>query len=256
MSYPNFESKQKHESIINPHGMLKYLEGIGRCPQFQALAGGILCYQKGLIQYVLENHKTTRIDIPGAEMYLLDETNQEVAIASRFGIGAPAAAIVLEHLIASGVPQFLSIGTAGALQKSLDIGDIVVCDRAMRDEGTSHHYLEPSKFSYASAELTEQTKRSLNNLNIPYTVGASWTVDASYRETIAEVKKYQEEGILTVEMEAAALFAVAEYRNVQMGAILTISDTLADLTWNPQFHHSDTQTGLETLYRAAVDALT
>ena len=256
MPYPNFESKQKHESIVNPKGLLKYLERIGGCPQFQALAGGILCYQKGLIQYVLENHKTTRVDIPGAEMYLLDETDQQVAIASRFGIGAPAAAIVLEYLIASGVPRFLSIGTAGALQKDLSIGDVVVCDRAIRDEGTSHHYLEPSKFSYASDQFTERTKRSLDHLQTSYTVGASWTADAPYRETVAEVKRYQEEGILTVEMEAAALFAIAEYRNVQMGSILTISDTLADLTWNPQFHHSDTHAGLENLYRAAVDALT
>ena len=106
-----------------------------------------------------------------------------------------------------------------------------------RDEGTSHHYLEPSVFSYASAELTERAKRSLDKIQTPYTVGTSWTVDAPFRETVAEVRKYQEEGILTVEMEAAALFAVAEYRNVQLGAILTVSDTLADLTWNPQFHH-------------------
>ena len=70
------------------------------------------------------------------------------------------------------------------------------------------------------------------------------------------MKRYQERGILTVEMEAAALFAVAEYRNVQMGAILTISDSLADLTWNPQFLNAKTQDGLETLYRVAVDVLT
>jgi len=103
--------------------------------------------------------------------------------------------------------------------------------------------------------MTAQTTLSLDTLQVPYMAGTSWTVDAPYRETIAEVKSYQEEGILTIEMEAAALFAVAEYRNVEMGALLTISDTLTDLTWNPQFHHDKTPEGLETLYRVAVDVL-
>ena len=256
MPFPNFESKHKHESIVNPQDLLEYLEGIDRHIQFDPPGSVILTYQPGLLEYVLENHDTTVVDFGRTELYLLDETDKKVAIAGNFGIGAPAVAIRLERFIAYGTRRFMSIGIAGALQKSLDIGDIVVCDRAIRDEGTSHHYLAPSTFSYPSAELTERIKRSLDNLNVPHTVGASWTVDAPYRETMAEVKRYQEEGILTVEMEASALFAIAEYRHVQMGSILTISDTLADLTWNPQFHHPDTQDGLETLYRAAVDVLT
>ena len=255
LSFPNFKNKQEHDSIVNPQDFLEYLERVGRRVQFDPPGGVILSYQRGLVQYVLENHETTSVALGGAELYLLDETDQQVAIAGRFGIGAPAAAIILETFIASGIPRFVSIGTAGSLQKSVNIGDIVVCDRAIRDEGTSHHYLEPSVFSYASAELTERAKRSLDKIQTPYTVGTSWTVDAPFRETVAEVTKYQEEGILTVEMEAAALFTVAEYRNVQLAAILTVSDTLADLTWNPQFHHPKTQEGLETLYRVAVDAL-
>ena len=255
LSFPNFKNKQEHDSIVNPQDFLEYLERVGRRVQFDPPGGVILSYQRGLVQYVLENHETTSVGLGGAELYLLDETDQQVAIAGRFGIGAPAAAIILETFIASGILRFVSIGTAGSLQKSVNIGDIVVCDRAIRDEGTSHHYLEPSVFSYASAELTERAKRSLDKIQTPYTVGTSWTVDAPFRETVAEVTKYQEEGILTVEMEAAALFTVAEYRNVQLAAILTVSDTLADLTWNPQFHHPKTQEGLETLYRVAVDVL-
>ena len=256
MSFPNFENKHEHDSIVNPQGFMEYLERIGRYVRLEPPTGVILCYQPRLLRYVLENHKTTIVDFPGTQLYLLDEVGQKVAIAGRFGIGAPSAVQKTEQFIAAGVSRFLSIGVSGALQKHLSIGDVVVCDRAIRDEGTSHHYLEPSEFSYASAELTERAKRSLDKLRTAYTVGASWTVDAVYRETAAEVKRYQEQGILTVEMEAAALFAVAEYRNVKMGAILTISDTLADLTWNPQFLHAKTQDGLETLYRVAVDVLT
>ena len=69
------------------------------------------------------------------------------------------------------------------------------------------------------------------------------------------MRQYQEEGVATVEMEASALFAVARYRNVELGAIFTISDSLAELEWNPKFHLKKTKEGLEILYKAAVDAL-
>ena len=69
------------------------------------------------------------------------------------------------------------------------------------------------------------------------------------------MQHYQAEGVLTVEMEAAALFAVAAYRGVEMGALLTISDSLADQTWDPQFRSVTTREGLETLYRVALEAL-
>ncbi len=257
MPFPNFEGKHQHDSMVSPQEFLAYLKELGLYVDFDPPNALILCYQTGLIQYVLENHKTTAIDLSTRiDLYMLDETDPPVAIAGGFGIGAPATVLRLEQFIAAGVSKFLSIGAAGGLQKHQDIGDIVVCDRAIRDEGTSHHYLEPSKYSYASSELTERAKQSLERLRTPFEVGTTWTVDAPYRETIAEVMRCQTEGVLTVEMEAAALFAVAQYRNVQMGSILTVSDTLGDLTWNPQFVHAKTQAGLETLYRVAVDVLT
>ena len=257
MPFPNFQGKHQHDSIVNPQGFLEYLGRIGLDVQIERPGGVVICYQRSLLEYVLENHETTRVDLRmGAQLYLIDETDRRVAVVGGFGVGAPIAAMILEQLVALGVTRFLTIGTSGALQKQLDIGDIVVCDRAIRDEGTSYHYLAPSEFSCASVELTERARRSLDKLGIAFTVGTSWTIDAPFRETNAEVKRYQDEGVLTVEMEAAALFAVAEYRNVQIGAILTISDTLADLNWNPQFHTSKTQAGLETLYRVAVDVPT
>ena len=75
------------------------------------------------------------------------------------------------------------------------------------------------------------------------------------RETVAEARHYQAEGVATVEMEASALFAVAAFRGVEMGAMFTVSDSLASLKWKPEFHSELTQKGLETIYRAAVHAL-
>ena len=115
------------------------------------------------------------------------------------------------------------------------IGDIVVCDRAIRDEGTSHHYLPPDTYAHASPAATARLVDALQATGTPHSVGTSWTTDAPYRETIAEVQHYQAEGVLAVEMEAAALFAVAAYRGVEMGALLTISDTLGDLSGTRTF---------------------
>ena len=103
--------------------------------------------------------------------------------------------------------------------------------------------------------MTNKIKNSLDKLNQKHFVGTSWTIDAPYRETVAEAKQYQKEGVATVEMEASALFAVAQYRNVELGAIFTISDSLAELEWKPKFHLKKTKTGLEILYKVAVDVL-
>jgi len=131
----------------------------------------------------------------------------------------------------------------------------VVCDRAIRDEGVSHHYLAPAKYSSANLELTQQLEQALGELGLPPRRGTSWTIDAVYRETVAEARRYQAEGVLTVEMEAAALFAVAEYLKVPLAAAFTISDSLADLEWAPHFSSDPTKEGLEKLYLTALQVL-
>ena len=78
---------------------------------------------------------------------------------------------------------------------------------------------------------------AMNRARVPYRAGVSWTIDTPYRETVAEARRYQAEGVLCVEMEAAALFAVAKVRALQVASAFTISDSLADLVWNPlEFH--------------------
>jgi nucleoside phosphorylase len=88
-----------------------------------------------------------------------------------------------------------------------------------------------------------------------FRTGTCWTIDAPYRETVAEVRHYRSDGVLCVEMEAAALFAVAEVRSLDLASGFVISDSLAELVWDPQFHGPEVQAGLVTLYHAAVGAL-
>jgi uridine phosphorylase len=161
----------------------------------------------------------------------------------------------MELLVALGVPEFIGVGTAGGLQKGCQIGDAVVCTEAIRDEGVSHHYLAPAKSARPSPELTDRLKQALARASIPFKEGPTWTIDTPYRETVAEARHYQQDGVQTVEMEAAAVLAVAEYRGVSAAAAFAISDSLADLVWDPQFASEELARSLERLYSAAVDAL-
>ena len=255
MGFPNLKDKHAKDSMFTPSEFMAYQKKRGKYPKFKTPEGVIFCYQRSLMEFILENHKTTKVEGFYGEMYLLDETKGKVAIIGKFGIGSPVVATLLEELIAFGVKKFVSIGTAGTLQKDITIGSLMVCEKAIRDEGTSHHYLKPSKYAYASKEMTNKIKKFLDKFKQEYFVGTSWTIDAPYRETIAEAKQYQTEEVATVEMEASALFAVAQYRNVELGAIFTISDSLAELEWKPKFHLKKTKTGLEILYKVAVDVL-
>ena len=255
MSFPNHPDKHAEEAVIQPARFLDYLRSRGNYPAFPPPQGIILCYQRRLLEYVLAGHKTTRPP-NGFGVHLLDETEGRVGIVGGFGIGAPAAVTLLEELIGFGVPRFLSVGTAGSLQPHIAIGDLVVCDRAVRDEGVSHHYLPSGKYSYADTEMTGRLTKALTVAGHTPIVGTSWTIDAPYRETKVEVRAYQQEGVACVEMEAAALFAVARHRGAALGAMFTISDSLASLEWHPEFHSDRTQAGLETLYQTALACLT
>jgi uridine phosphorylase len=161
-----------------------------------------------------------------------------------YGIGAPRAVQGMEMLIAWGVKEFISIGTAGAIAADLKIGDLVGCDRAIRDEGTSHHYLPAGRYSYPTdgGQFAKKFQR----------IGTSWTLDAFFRHTRDEIAAYQKEGVLTVEMEASALFAVAQMRGVSAGAGFVISDLLYGDEWDPQFRKEPVEKGLDQLLQMAL----
>ena len=255
MTFPNFDGKHAEDSMFSPRDFQRYLRQSGRYPEQAAPEGVIICYQDSLLRHILDSHATTRYRLGVGETHFLEDTGNKIAVTGQFVIGAPAAVVVVEPLEAAGVKRFMSIGTAGTLQKDIKVGDLVVCDRAIRDEGTSHHYLPHSKYAHASEKMTARIIASLKRRRRKYVIGTSWTIDAPFRETVMEARQYQQEGVATVEMEASALFAVAEYRGVEMGAILAISDSLAELEWQPKFHLRKTGKALEGLYRVALDVL-
>jgi uridine phosphorylase len=170
------------------------------------------------------------------------------------GFGAPTAVMTLEELAAFGIKKFVNLGTAGGLQQNMNIGDIVICDRAIRDEGTSHHYLPVEKYAFSYPELTENLCTAFERKGIQYSKGTSWTTDAPYRETIEELRQYCSEGVATVEMEASALFAVGAYRGVSVSAIFAISDILSEEDWNQGYHSAEKLESLKQIFEVALEA--
>jgi len=134
------------------------------------------------------------------------------------------------------------------------LGHVIVPPAAVRDEGTSYHYLPPGRTVAPSPEAVRTIVATLERHHVPHVEAATWTTDAIYRETRAKVSRRAAEGCVTVEMEAAALFAVASFRGVQLGQLLYAGDDLSGDAWDAR-GWDDHAEGRELLFRLAAEAV-
>ena len=256
MPIPNFPDKHRSRPVVTPQQHVAYCRQQGFIPDFPIPDSVIFCYEGHLLDRIISVESVERVQGLGGGFYLLTETHNRIAVSGNNGIGAPGISMLLEILIELGVKRFINVGIAGGLQKTAHIGDIVVCTHAIRDEGVSHHYLaEPSTYALPSENLTAAFMQTLEHDGMCYTQGPTWTTDAFFRETIGEIQHYQHEGIVTVEMEAAALFAISTLRGVDMASGFVISDLLAEWVWHPQILAPETHECLFRLYQAALATL-
>jgi len=157
---------------------------------------------------------------------------------TKLGVGAPIAATGIERLIALGAREIIIAGTVGVLDPSIRRGDLIVATRAIREEGTSFHYLPAARFVSPSRRLSAALRTALDDLEYPYRTGTTWTTDAFYRETREKIERLrQRDRAICVEMEAAAMFAVARFRKIEVGAIFYASDAVGGESWD--FHNHD-----------------
>jgi uridine phosphorylase len=161
----------------------------------------------------------------------LEHEGRRVAVLYS-GVGAPLSAGLLEETIAMGCRAFVVCGGAGALAPEVTRGHLVVVESALRDEGTSHHYAPPSRSIDADAAAVSVLKATLAEHDVPFIAGRTWTTDAPYRETRSKVAARRQEGCITVEMEAAALAAVAAFRGVPLAQVVYGGDDLSGETWD------------------------
>ena len=143
-------------------------------------------------------------------------------------MGAPVAAGVLDFLIAAGARRIVAAGSCGALT-DLPENAFVLPRRALRDEGTSCHYQPAARWIELDAGMRAHIARTLAEEGLSFTETDTWTTDAIARETVGKVSRRREEGCGVVEMECAALAAVAKFRGVEFGQFLYTADTLANV---------------------------
>ncbi len=194
------------------------------------------CFFQDVITRLLDEERAKEIACMGSEMgrhplYEIEVKGRRVAVYQP-GITAAFAAAMLEEVIAFGCRKFIACGGAGVLDRDIAVGHVVVPSAAVRDEGASYHYLPPSREVEPSPEGLAAIERVLKERDVDYVVGKTWTTDGIYRETKEKVALRRSEGCLTVEMEASAFFAVAEFRKVPFAMLLYGGDDVSGEEWD------------------------
>lgn len=177
---------------------------------------------------VIHRFKTGLGKLP---VYRLEVDGQPVALHN-CGVGGPFAAARMEELLALGCRSFVLCGACGVLDGEIARGHLLLPTAAVRDEGTSFHYLPPSREVVADLDVTATVEQVLRDEGYDPLRVKTWTTDGLYRETKARIRQRAAEGCLTVEMEAASLLAVAQYRGVPLGIILHAGDDVGGPAWD------------------------
>ena len=229
MPVPNFQTKHGGRAYATPQQLLAYRVAQGRTVEAPPLSM-VFSWQRGVLDRVRDSRSVSEIAGPAGGVLDLSGGVGFVYLP----LGAPMVAIALEELAAMGTRRVVGLGTAGAIARRLTVGDVVVCSAALRDDGTSHHYERDGRWAAPDEKVTEHLRAALPGAAF----GSTWTTDAPYRETIEEIAAYQGEGVLTVDMEASALFTVGASLGVRAASVFCISDVLNADTWQPHFHSS------------------
>ena len=175
-------------------------------------------------------------------MHVLEIDGISCAIVPRT-IGGPYAVLVAEQLAASGARIVFGLTSAGRVSPSLPVPSLVVATQAIRDEGTSYHYLPPEKTIKAQPDVVEALLGEVSMIGLPVSAGLVWTTDAPYRETLEQLKRHAETGALAVEMQAASLFAFGTARNFPVGVVAHVTNAVGHT--EEQFDKGDAPLGHE-----------
>jgi len=199
-------------------------------------ARGVLCFFFDLLDRLVADGKLAQIGNLRSEMGPLPvfklEYNGQALFVMNPGVGGPLASACLEELIVEGARYVLACGGCGVLSKEIAAGHAIIPTHAVRDEGTSYHYLPPSREVAASELCVTALVQTLSHHNVPLILGKTWTTDGIYRETEAKRTRRLAEGCSVVEMEAASFFAVAQFRNIQFGQLLYGGDLVVPEGWD------------------------
>lgn len=250
-NYPILEFDPAPNAILNPHA--------------KPLAGGtprkaVLCFFQDVLTELAASGELQPVghlvsEIGKNPIYELAAPagQDKRLLVMHPGVGAPLAVGFMEELIGMGVRQLIACGGCGVLKSDIAAGHAVVLSSAVRDEGTSYYYLPPGRQVSASPQAVSILEQVLKEHNLPYETGKSWTTDGLYRETVARRDRRVAEGCLVVEMEAAAFFAVAQFRQVTFGQVVYGGDLVVPEGWDKRSWDRRSNVR-QALFRLAVEA--
>lgn len=197
---------------------------------------GITCFSKKLMDRYVEIFNGEKIaEISNANgrvpVYKIVYKDVEIALfMSR--VGAPACTVAYEEVLAMGLEKLIMFGTCGVLDRNIDDLAIIIPSSAIRDEGTSYHYMKASEEITVNEKYVSEFIDILSANNVSYVKGKVWTTDAPYRETRAKVLKRKEQGCVCVDMECSAMNAVAKFRNKDLFQFFYAADNLDSAKWD------------------------
>ncbi|MCJ7625779.1 MAG: nucleoside phosphorylase, partial [Anaerolineaceae bacterium] len=210
-------------------------------PKAQPLTGNpsqrvVLCFFHDVLAKLAKNGTLETIGALKSEMgenpiYQIKWEGQNLVVCHP-GVGAPLAAGFLDELISLGLNKFIACGGCGVINDKIDAGAVVILTSAVRDEGTTYHYLPPSREVGASPIAIAALEKTCAHKGMSYRLGKSWTTDAIFRETVLRRAARLAEGCDVVEMEAAAFFAVAKFRGVAFGQVVYGGDLVVPHGWD------------------------
>lgn len=223
-----FEFDDTRDAIINPYNFVDKLDGI---PDV-----AIACFSRDLFEKIITGTKCNKIgelsNTNGKKtIYEIEYKGKKFALFM-IGIGAPAAVGDLEELHAMGCNKFIVFGNCGVLDKNIEDCSIIIPNEAIRDEGTSYHYLPANKTIKVNKKYMNEFKEILDEYGYDYTEGMTWTIDAFYRETKKKMEDRVNMGAKVVEMEASALQAVCDFRDMDLFIFFYAGDNLDLPEWD------------------------
>jgi len=225
-SFPILEFDPERRTALSPANIVKPMA----IPEYAVLSFFNDAIHKLNQQGQLRQLKKLKSELGSHIVYEMAVRGHTLALLHP-GVGAPLAVALFEEIIALGCRKFIVCGGAGVLDEQLAMGHLLIPTAAVRDEGTSYHYLPPAREVSADEDAVAAITRVLTEQEIGFTLTKTWTIDAIYRETPAKIALRKTEGCKTVEMEAAALFAVAQFRGVKVGQILYAGDDVSGTEW-------------------------
>ena len=227
MNPPILEFDPEPSALIEPSRVIQRRDVPEHC---------VVCFFHEVLEQVILEH-SARVIVKNRwedglhPLYEIEHLGRRLAFFHP-GVGAALAAGLLEEVIAFGCRKFIVCGGCGVLAKDLPVGHLTVIQSAVRDEGVSYHYLPPGREVAAHPQALRALEQALASQGLPYRLGKTWTTDAPYRETVDKIARRRDEGCSVVEMEAAALMAVAQFRGAVLGQVVYAGDDLSGSEWD------------------------